>query len=321
VFGNYCTAPITETAMNNVVVIRDVTLRRTAGFVPFPWCVLRDDHELMIPTAKLAYPCLLGYGWDFVEKRLPRRFPDGTFEEFDTVRELMKDLGVSDPTARRALKCLEDRGLIESKRVGQGKPNRFFINQLLNVYPEDPDLSKMTNQDSDSSFLTIQELSKTTTLELSKTPDQAFLTNQDWSKLKEIVRDSSLMTNPNVNVNVNTNDNNVNVVNRQLNLDGLPAGLTARLCEISDEIVACQDAGRRSALELLFRMLEQFKDLYSERFYWNVAQRMPRSDIEMGISYAKGLEDSNQLKKNGRRAFVDFMKRTAKHRNIKITRK
>jgi hypothetical protein len=181
----------------------------------------------------------------------------------------------------------------------------------------------MIDQDSDRSIVTIQEVSKTTTLDLSKTPDQAFMSNQDWSNLKELIRDRSKMIDPNVNVktNVETNEKNVNVVNKQLDLNGLPPGLHSRLCEISDEIVASNEPARRQELELLYRMLEQFKDLQSERFYRIIAERMPRADVEMGLSYAKDLESTHAVKISARRAFTDEMVRKARQRNIKITRK
>jgi len=306
--------------MNNVV-IRDETLKRTGGFVSYPKCVLRDTHELMFCTAKLAYAFMLCYAWDFQEKKLPRRNKDGSFQEFDAVQELMNDLGASEPTIRRAIKSLEDRGLIESKRRGQGKPNQFFVNPLHTLYPGDPDLSKTIDQDSDRSIVTIQEVSKTTTLDLSKTQDQAFMNNQEWSKLKEIVRDRSKMIDPNVNVNVETNDTNVNVVNKQLDFNGLPPSLHARLCQIADEICATTNQARREQLELLYRMLEQFKDIKSERFYRIVAERMPRGIIEGGLSYAKDLELTNAVKTTARRAFTDDMIRKARQNNIKITRK
>ncbi len=316
------------------IVIRDDSLKRTGGFVSYPKCVLRDT--LLNPTAKLAYAFFLVYAWDFQDKKLPRKSSDGGIEEFDTVFELTKDIGSSEPTVRRAIKSLEDRELIESKRIGQGKPNKFFVNSLRKVYPDDPDLSKMIDQDSDRSQMIVQERSITTTLDLSNLTDQSKMTSQDWSNLRSLLgneqnlrdansclsSDRSNLINPNVNVQrIEELETNVNVRERQLDLNGLPEGIRSRLYQISDEIVSCTDGKRRATLELTFRMLEQFGDLHSERFYLKVASLLPTSDIETGLSYARDLEKCNGVKTNSRRVFTDFIKRAALNRGIKLTKK
>lgn len=323
------------------VVCRDATLRRSGGFLANLKCVLRDSK--LSCTAKLAFGWLFEYSIQFQEGKLPKRNANGEIIKFDTVRQLKIDLGLSqnsDHTARRALKNLEERGLIESKRRGQGDPNDFFINDLRRIYPDDPDWPKMANQDlqvpPDLPILRIQEVTKTATLDLPNSSDQPFLANQDWAKLRDLlknpqnsVRDWPEMVNPNVRT-FERERMNENVLNEhektifnvgQINLDGMPPGLAARLVEISEEIVNCRNEKRRNALEMLYIMLETFKDLQSEGFYMKIALNMTRAEISSGFEYVRNLEARNMIKKSRAQAFTDEMKRLAKESGIKITRK
>lgn len=308
------------------VVCRDTTLRRSGGFLSFPKCVLRDPDKRLNHTAKLAYAWLLSYAFDFMEKKLPRKNNEGFAVEFDTVAELTDDLGLSpncDHTARRALKSLKERGLIDVTRTGAGRPNRYEILELRNIYPDDPDWPQLENHDLQPTpmpIVRIQEITKTSTIDLPNLEEQRFMPNTDWAKLREMLRNPE-MTNAQV---LNPERFNAKEISPgqsagQLNLDGMPPGVTRRLAEISEEIVSCKNQKRRNALEMLYIMLETFHDLQSEDFYMKIGLNMTRAEIASGFEYVRNLVARNMVKTTRARAFTDEMKRLAKLSGVRIT--
>lgn len=329
--------PAATTSQGWNVVCRDTTLRRSGGFLPSPKCVLRDTDRRLNHTAKVAFIWLLSYAFDFMEKKLPRRNAEGFAIEFDTVAELTVDLGLSpkcDHTARRALKALKARGLIDVKRTGAGRPNRYEILELRNIYPDDPDWPKMDNQDlqppPDIPIVRIQEITKTSTIDLPSLANQPFMANQDWAKLRELLKNPE-MANSNgqaleqeiLNAHVQGENEKINSNGRsagQLNLDGLPPGVAARLGEISEEIISCKDDKRRNALEMLYIMLETFHDLQSEDFYMKIGLNMTRAEIASGFEYVRNREARGMIKKSRAKAFTTEMKRLAKESGVRITR-
>lgn len=136
------------------VVVLDETLKRFGGSAVLPGCVLRDHHLSSI--AKVIYGIMLLYAWEDVSKR------DGA-ERRDVVQSLVIELGISEAKARRALYQLQNSKLISTIRVGQNRPNLYFIESIAAAYPGFSEWSNLTTPKLELSDLPIPEWSGVTT--------------------------------------------------------------------------------------------------------------------------------------------------------------
>jgi hypothetical protein len=89
-----------------------------SGFTQVPNAVLKSDE--ISPGAKLAYTMLLSYAWhnDFC---------------FPGQDRLGTDMGVSRRSANTYIKELNEKGFINVKRQGQGRPNLYEVNLKAKV--------------------------------------------------------------------------------------------------------------------------------------------------------------------------------------------
>ena len=103
-------------------------------FVMIPWeLYVRYDLD---PVAREEYGILRGR-WDL------------SLQDADTGRdergmycvyprdELRGVIGCSEPTLRRALRYLQESGLLEIRRAGRGQPYRLYINRTIREQYED----------------------------------------------------------------------------------------------------------------------------------------------------------------------------------------
>ena len=94
----------------NTIIIENKALRD--GFTQIPNYVLRD-HSLSL-GARLAYTMLLSYAW-----QESRCFPGQA--------RLATDLGVDERSVRRYLVELREKGYVDWRQRGFGRPNLYYI--------------------------------------------------------------------------------------------------------------------------------------------------------------------------------------------------
>jgi len=142
-------------------------------FIRLPSVLLEDElfQDLSI-DAKVLYSLYLSrstlsYKNEWIDKR-------GRVYIIFTVEETAKILGCGTKKAVKIIKDLEDIGLIEKRRLGQGNPTIIYVKDFMSVFRdgktrvvkrENLDLSKrqFKNGDNDNS-----RMAKKTSLELSK---------------------------------------------------------------------------------------------------------------------------------------------------------
>jgi hypothetical protein len=99
-----------EIIENHTIVILNGALKH--GFTQLPRYVLQDKKLSF--GARLTYAVLLSYAWQ--EERC-----------FPGQERMSKDLGTTDRSVRRFLAELKDKGYIDWKQQGLGKPNVYYI--------------------------------------------------------------------------------------------------------------------------------------------------------------------------------------------------
>ena len=142
-------------------------------FIRLPSVLLEDElfQDLSI-DAKVLYSLYLSrstlsYKNEWIDKR-------GRVYIIFTVEETVKMIGCGTKKAVKIIKELEDIGLIEKRRLGQGNPTIIYVKDFMSVFRngktrvvkrENLDLSKrqFKNGDNDNS-----RMAKKTSLELSK---------------------------------------------------------------------------------------------------------------------------------------------------------
>lgn len=109
------------------------------AYVQLPWLLIRDEQfESLTMDAKVLYSIMLNYssmsarnGWLDEENRVYIIYP---------IAKIMKDLRCGNQKAGKLVHSLEKIGLIEKKKPGQGKANRFYVldftTGLENEHPE-----------------------------------------------------------------------------------------------------------------------------------------------------------------------------------------
>lgn len=94
---------------HTIIVLNDALKH---GFTQLPRYVLQDKHLSF--GARLTYAVLLSYAWQ----------EDSCFPGQE---RMSKDLGTTDRSVRTFLAELKDRGYIDWKQQGLGKPNLYYI--------------------------------------------------------------------------------------------------------------------------------------------------------------------------------------------------
>ena len=97
-------------------------------FFPYPWFVLGLD---LSEHAKTIYALMT----DRVRASMANNWldSDGKYYIIYTYAELVKKTGMGKKTVQRAIRELKEKGFIESKRQGQGKPNRIYVKYPDNI--------------------------------------------------------------------------------------------------------------------------------------------------------------------------------------------
>ncbi|MDD5847038.1 MAG: replication initiator protein A [Lachnospiraceae bacterium] len=116
--------------------IADDRIRKTEpeqhGIGQIPKMFYAEQSCEISPLSRQLYEFLLHricliekYGW---EDREGRRYV------YCTIRQISEELGCSIRTAGKLMEELQNQGLLEKKRQGQGKPNRIYLKSPGDVF-------------------------------------------------------------------------------------------------------------------------------------------------------------------------------------------
>ena len=98
-----------------------------------------EEYADLDDSAKLLYSKMIEKaGWSACNEE---KFSDKSGRLFIiyTVEQMKKDLQKSQPTIVKLTKQLEDKGLIEKVRQGQGKPTRIYIKDFSSAPHHEPE--------------------------------------------------------------------------------------------------------------------------------------------------------------------------------------